>query len=595
MTSHGEKTEEELRQLNAELDQRVIDRTAKLEEANEHLRQEIEKRTQAEAELRKSEQRYRQIAEELRQAHDKLEQRVQERTADLEKTNVTLQTEIKERKQVEEALRQSQQLLETTFNSLEEAVFVLDASTRTILAVNKAVERMFGYTEAEMLGRNTEFLYVDRETYLEFGRRQAIALDATGVLQMEFQVRCKDGTFLQSEHTVTQMLDESGKCVGLIGVVRDITQRKQVEEALQRSEARLKEAQAISNLGNWELDLRTNELSWSDEVFRIFEIDQEKFSASYEAFLDAIHPDDRDSVNEAYTNSLKTMQPYEITHRLLMKDGRIKWLTEQCHTFYDEDGQALRSIGIVRDITQRKQAEDALRQSETSLKEAQAQAHLGHWKLNIETEEIEGSDELFRIFDINRQNTSIDSFVSIVHPDDLQNVNEHLQRAINEGASWNIEYRLLLKDDTMKYIHSIGEAINDESGNPVFLAGTVQDITQRKRAEMALLEQERLQVALIKQKEHNALKDRFMSMVSHEFRTPLSVIRTSSQLLERYTDKMSPEKRQTHLDRIATQTIHLTEMLDNIVLIMEAETNPIKFNPQPINVREFCHQLVESL
>lgn len=119
----------------------------------------------------------------------------------------------------------------------------------------------------------------------------------------------------------------------------------------------LNEAQRIGHIGNWELRLTNNVLSWSEEIFRIFEIDPESFGASYEAYLDTIHPEDREFVDLAYTESLRTHQPYSIDHRLLLPDGRIKYVHEQCETYYDEDGNPMRSLGIVQDITHIKLAE----------------------------------------------------------------------------------------------------------------------------------------------------------------------------------------------------------------------------------------------
>lgn len=134
-------------------------------------------------------------------------------------------------------------------------------------------------------------------------------------------------------------------------------------DARGESEARLNEAQRIAHIGSWELNLVDNALVWSEEIYRIFEIDPIKFGSSYEAFLEKVHPDDRAVVNTAYQNSLKSRAPYSIDHRLLFPDGRIKYVHEQCETFY-ENGTPLRSIGTVQDITERKQTEEALRQSE---------------------------------------------------------------------------------------------------------------------------------------------------------------------------------------------------------------------------------------
>lgn len=141
-------------------------------------------------------------------------------------------------------------------------------------------------------------------------------------------------------------------------------ERKRAEETLSASEERLKKAQRMAQLGNWDLDLQTNTLTWSDEIYRIFGIPAQAFSATYEAFLNAIHPEDRQMVDAVYTQSLKNKTPYEITHRLLMSDGAIKFVFERYETTYDDDGRPLRSSGMVQDITERKRAEEALRESE---------------------------------------------------------------------------------------------------------------------------------------------------------------------------------------------------------------------------------------
>ena len=144
----------------------------------------------------------------------------------------------------------------------------------------------------------------------------------------------------------------------------DIVAREAAETAQQASLSKLDEAQRIAQVGSWELDLVSGNLHWSDEIFRIFEIDRKTFGATYEAFLNAVHPEDRDQVTSAYGGSLAARKPYEIAHRLLMADGRIKWVNERCESTYDDQGKPLRSMGTVQDITERKRVEETLRDSE---------------------------------------------------------------------------------------------------------------------------------------------------------------------------------------------------------------------------------------
>ena len=136
------------------------------------------------------------------------------------------------------------------------------------------------------------------------------------------------------------------------------------KEELQESEKRLNRSQEIAHLGSWELDLRKNELIWSDEVYRIFGLMPQEFAATYEAFLERVHPDDRTAVNEAYSGSIQAgLDAYEIEHRVVRKsDGGIRFVHEKCQHVRDEEGRIILSLGMVLDITERKHIDDKLRQ-----------------------------------------------------------------------------------------------------------------------------------------------------------------------------------------------------------------------------------------
>ena len=155
---------------------------------------------------------------------------------------------------------------------------------------------------------------------------------------------------MAAEEELRQNVDELGK--------------KQQE--LNDSEQRLSRSQEIAHFGSWELDLASNHLAWSDEVYRIFGLQPQEFGASYEAFLDAVHPDDRPAVSAAYAGSLSEgKEGYEIEHRVVRKnDGGIRYVHEKCEHVRDESGRIIRSVGMVHDITERRLAEIRLRASE---------------------------------------------------------------------------------------------------------------------------------------------------------------------------------------------------------------------------------------
>ncbi len=150
----------------------------------------------------------------------------------------------------------------------------------------------------------------------------------------------------------------------------------ELEQKVREQTRVLAEAQRISHMGSWVLDIAENRLSWSDEIYRIFEVDHTQFEASYEAFLEAVHPQDREAVDRAYMESLESRQPYKINHRLRLPDGRIKWVIEQCETTFSEDGTPLKSIGTIQDITERKLAERQLALSQYALEHVSEAAQL---------------------------------------------------------------------------------------------------------------------------------------------------------------------------------------------------------------------------
>ncbi len=149
---------------------------------------------------------------------------------------------------------------------------------------------------------------------------------------------------------------ENGKCTRIYGTTQDITIRKLEQERKFDIYKEHQEIQEFAGIGIWRLNIVDNILIWSDSMYKIFEIDPSRFGASYEAFLNLVHPEDRGLVDQAYTESLKNKTPYEIEHRLLLPDGKIKWLLESCHTDFDIEGRPVYSRGYSLDITRFKQS-----------------------------------------------------------------------------------------------------------------------------------------------------------------------------------------------------------------------------------------------
>ncbi len=226
----------------------------------------------------------------------------------------------------------------------------------TLTYCNARYRELFGIGGEDGDGRKwLEFVPPAQRATL-IGFYDALAREPRAVTY-EHEVTTADGSLRWLSWRDVPLRDAVGALVGFQSVGRDITALKRAERALLESSARLNEAQRMASIGSWELDLTTWRLTWSDEVFRIFEIDPAKFGARYDAFLALIHPDDRERVRHAYSESVANRTPYELLHRLQMADGRIKWVRERCETFYDEQGSAVRSAGTVQDVTRQVLAE----------------------------------------------------------------------------------------------------------------------------------------------------------------------------------------------------------------------------------------------
>ncbi|MEW6665716.1 MAG: PAS domain S-box protein [Thermodesulfobacteriota bacterium] len=278
-------------------------------------------------------------------------------------------------REIEEESGKTRREMEALLESVETHRVLLDESTDPIFSftpegryvyVNKAFADGVGRPLGQIIGQTIWDVFPKDEADKRFAALSEVFRTGEGKV-IEVRVPRPDGDRFYIT-TITPVKDREGKVHSAICSSKNITDRKKMEEALRESEADLKEAQRIARMGRWELDLGNNRLEWSETIFEIFEIDPARFGASYEAFMEAVHPDDREMVNRSYMESVKNRTPYDITHRLLMMDGRIKWVNEVCRTDYDPQGRAIRSVGIVQDVTDRKLAEDALRESEKETK-----------------------------------------------------------------------------------------------------------------------------------------------------------------------------------------------------------------------------------
>ena len=260
--------------------------------------------------------------------------------------------DVTEQSIAEAALRDSELKAATLLNAAGESIWLFGPGGDVLAANTTAAGRM-GKTVGEVVGTKWADL-LDENLRRSRGEKIAEVLRTGEPVHFE-----DERTGIVFDHTFYPARDRTGDIMGVAAFSRDITERKLAEETLRRSEERLNRAQQIAHLGSWELDLADNRLAWSDEVYRLFGLDPQGFTATYEAFLERVHPDDRRAVDDAYTGSLReNRDTYEIEHRVVRKDtGGIRFVRERCRHYRDETGGIVRSVGMVHDITEQKLAE----------------------------------------------------------------------------------------------------------------------------------------------------------------------------------------------------------------------------------------------
>ena len=323
------------------------------------------------------------------------------------------------------------------------------------------------------------------------------------------------------------LCDADGRVIGITGTVQDVTARKRAEEELLRKEHLLSEAQSIAGIGSWETDTRTNTIFWSDELYRLLGYEPGSLHITPEAYMSRVHADDRARLAQVVRELEETGEPIQMEYRLVV-DGQLRHVHVRAHASRDASGKVRRTYGTVQDVTARKHAEQALLTSERRLEEAQRFARIGNWEADLVNEDYYWSKELFRLFgaDVDDAAPDIDVIQQRVHPDDRPIVCGLVQKLLCEGRSASAEYRIMVGGDT-RWVMARGEAERDADGKPVRAYGTIQDITDQRRAEAQLLQAQKMETV-----------GQLSGGLAHDFNNLLLVIQGNLELIrERFQDR----------------------------------------------------------
>jgi PAS domain S-box-containing protein len=393
-------------------------------------------------------------------------------------------TDIEDRKRIEDALRASEQNSRLIVDSIPGFVCTLSADGE-IQSLNRQVLEYFGKTTEELRNWATsDAVHPDDLAHAVDAWRRSVETGQPYIL--ELRQRSADGAYRWFQSRAHPARDTEGRITGWYMLLTDIDDRKRAEDAVRSNEQTLRlivdSVPGLVSTANatGEVELVNRQVL---EYFGKTTEELKNWAAS-----DALHPDDLPRMIEAYRRSMETGQPRDVETRSRRADGVYRWFHLRSCPQRDPEGRIVRWYTLATDIDERKKAEEKLQRSEWNLLEAERLGHLGGWRMDVVSGEMTFTPELLRLIGImpGEDASKIDSWTNRIHPEDRQRVLERRQLSLDSKTEYEADYRILLPDGSIKYIHCEGYPVLSDTGALLEFIGTAIDTTEQMQARIAL-------------------------------------------------------------------------------------------------------------
>ena len=511
-----------------------------------------------------------------------LEIKYKKRTEDLKIANQQLREEMIEHWRAEEALRESQQQLELFFSqSLDGFFFIMldepvqwdDAADKEkvldyvfangrVTKANDALLAQFGAAREEFIGCPLNYFFTHN---LNRGREVIKQLFDGGIIYLQSEKRKFDGTQMWVEGNYICIYDSHGRIIGHFGVQRDISDRKKTEAALKESEERFRQLAENIESVFWMVNVQPQEIVYISPGYeKIWGRSCNDLYAYGRFFAESIHPEDRDRVMAKFTQQIVSED--EIEYRIVRPDGEIRWIRDRAFPIKNEAGQVYRVVGIAEDISARKQAEKAIRESEERFRQLAEHIQDSFWLVSADfTDLLYISPAYEQIWGRTREELYAEPLkcMESVHPEDEYLLEESMRRVL-QGESTSTEYRIFRPDGTIRWLCDRAFPIYDESGKVYRIAGICEDISDRKFTEA------RIQAALRE-------KEILLKEIHHRVKNNMQVVSSLLQLQAQYIEDEPTlalfEESQTRIHSMALihEQLYQSENLDRIDLPLYVE------------------------
>lgn len=532
------------------------------------------------------------------------------------------------RQQTESQLRESERRFRAVFNQTFQLSSLLTLEGN-VIADNQTATDFCQLDSAQIIGYpfwQLKCWTISADTQQQL--QTAIAEAATGkTIRYEADILAPDNTVITIDFSLKPLRKENGEIELLIAEGRDISDRKQAEAKLQtamgeleqRVEERTHELQQanaqlqreILQHQHTEAELRNSEqqfrrvfdeapigMTLADLNDRYIRVNRSFYTMlGYSqsevmalSFKDITHPDEL-ALEIPYMQQLINgeIDSFQLEKRYIKKNKELVWVNLTLIALRDKQGEVLYTLAMIEDITERKQAMEALRQSEARYRAIVEDQTELICRFKADGTFTFVNDAYCRYFNKQRSELIGYRFKPQIPELDQEFVNQQFKTLSVEQPIVTYEHRVILPDNEMRWQQWTERVMFDNQGNIVEFQGVGRDITPLKQAEAEIVK------ALEKERELSELRSSFVSLVSHEFRTPLTAILSSSELLERYSQKLTDEKKKAHHQRIQIAVSRMTQLLDDVLTIGKAEAGKLTFKPATMDLITFCEDIVDTL
>jgi PAS domain S-box-containing protein len=501
--------------------------------------------------------------------------------------------DITQRKQLEAELQEQKQQFKMLAENAPDIIARFDAAFRH-LYVSPSVERATGLPATAFIGK----------TNVELGMPEALCgiwhqglerVFTTGQEhQIEFQFLTPQGLRWYQSRLVPESL-EDGTIESVLCVTRDFDDYKQTEQALRQSEERLRFALESAEMVAWEWNPTTGQVVRSHNSPQVLGIELDSASKADTEFFNLLHPEDRDTMFNALKQAIAQKSPYCVEFRIIKPDGSLRWMFDQGRVIYDDAGAVVRMSGVIQDITERKQVESALRESELKFRTLADIMPQFFWITHPDGYHEYFNQRWFEYTGLTPNQSQGWNWHYLLHPDDRQRSLQIWQESLRTGNNYMVEHRLQRAcDGAYRWFLVLAFPLRDPDGQILKWFGSCTDIHDQRclleERDRALAQE---QAARQQAEAANQIKDEFLAVLSHELRTPLNPILGWARLLRQ--GKLDATTTTTALETIERNARLQTQLIDDLLDISRILQGKLSLNSSPVDLKETITAAIETV